>query len=40
MGCNMSGSNNKFTLSQLKQHNTKESLWVKIENKVYDLTQF
>lgn len=36
----MSGEINKITLSQLKLHNTKESLWVKIDNKVYDLTSF
>jgi len=39
MGCAMSREN-KITLSQLKMHNTKESLWVKIDSMVYDLTTF
>jgi cytochrome b involved in lipid metabolism len=29
-----------FTLDQVKQHSERESLWLVIENKVYDVTKF
>ena len=30
----------KITVEELRKHNTKESLWICIDNKIYDVTTF
>ena len=30
----------KYTLDEISKHNTKDSLWLIIDNKVYDVTKY
>lgn len=33
-------STNEFTVDQVAQHNTPQSLWITVNDNVYDLTTF
>lgn len=36
----MSGTVKKFTMAEVKEHNTATDLWTVIHDKVYDVTKF
>lgn len=36
----MAGSVKKFTMAEVKEHNTSTDLWTVIHDKVYDVTKF
>jgi cytochrome b involved in lipid metabolism len=36
----MSGEKKVITLTELQEHNTAKSLWIAINNHVYDITKF
>ncbi|ORX36403.1 putative cytochrome b5 [Kockovaella imperatae] len=40
IGASSSGDDKRITLDQLKEHTTRDSLWLLIHGKVYDVTKF